>query len=44
MSSTFRVLDTEDGKVIRPSPLSHITRDEFFGEKEETSARVEDIL
>ena len=43
-SSIFRVKNPKDGKVIGRSPLSCITCDEFFGEKEETITRVEDIL
>jgi len=44
MSRIFHVENTEEGKVIGRSPPSRITRDEFFGEKEETVTRVDDIL
>ena len=44
MSGVFRVKYTEDGKVIGRYPFSHVACDELFGKKEETAARVEDIL
>jgi len=44
MGCIFRAKNTEDGEVTGRFLPSHMTRDEFLGEEEKTTARVEDFL